>query len=262
MARCYFRGSRSEARQLVSSLVLALTGHGPDTQQIARGVFLAVGFAALSDIKDDFVRKARGGTGEDGVKWAPLKRETIAYGRRAGPNDPKGKKGGRGLLTAAQNKRWKKIFGGALARLLLSLPEGEAKARAAQIAWATLKREGAKTKLDVLGSRSVEILRDTGILLNSLSPGQLGGGSAGMTYRKPGGDGGDEQIFETIANGVIVGTNVPYASVHQDGSTKKKIPARPFLPKGNAPAVWRERWLAVGRAAIFAGLKMLFTATP
>ena len=31
---------------------------------------------------------------------------------------------------------------------------------------------GAKTKVEVLGGRQVEILRDTGVLFNSLSPGR------------------------------------------------------------------------------------------
>tara|TARA_R110000787_G_scaffold102886_3_gene209098 strand:- start:136 stop:585 length:450 start_codon:yes stop_codon:yes gene_type:complete len=135
------------------------------------------------------------------------------------------------------------IFATRLARLSASMGVGAAKARAAQIAWATLKAEGAKTKLMVFGDRQAEILRDTGVLFNSLSPGRLGGSG---DYAPPA-----DQIFDLVSTGVIVGTNVPYASVHQRGSKKKNIPARPFLPTAKNPACpeWIKRWVEVGSDA-------------
>lgn len=230
-----------------------LSGQDPDTAGLARGVFLAAGFEALSCIKSDFITKSRGGTGADGNKWQPLSKKYLAYGRRFGSGEQASLKKAaglgrqnrlapgqnKGLLTTDQLKRWNKIFAQTLTRMLLSLPPAQAKARAAQIAWATLKREGAKTKLEVYGNRTVDILKDTGILLNSLSPGQMGGAGPASSYTKPSGDGGDQQIFEAISNGIIVGTNVPYAAVHNFGSTKLGIPARPFLPK-EAPDVWKQ----------------------
>lgn len=261
--KVYFRGTRNQARSLVYRLVQMLSGREPDTGGVARGVFLAVGFAALSSIKDDFIVKSRGGVGADGVKWKPLTREYLAYGRRFGPGEaarlkkgaglgranrlaPGGKKG---LLTVDQQKRWNQIFARTLARMLLSLPEGEAKARAAQIAWAQLKREGAKTKLEVYGTRIVDINRDTGILFNSLSPGELSGEGPAATYSKPGGDGGDQQIFQTIGNGVIVGTNVAYAAA------VNKI--RPIVPE-EAPEAWKEEWADVAAKALEIGARMVF----
>ncbi|MGH8743510.1 MAG: hypothetical protein ACREUY_04450, partial [Burkholderiales bacterium] len=161
--------------------------------------------------------------------------------------------GNKGLLTKPEQKRWNLIFARTLARLLLSMGPAEARARAAQVAWTTLKNEGAKTLLSVYGHRTVEILRDTGILLNSLSPGRL----SKDTYSKPSGDGGEQQIFETIANGVIVGTNVPYAASHNYGDQSRGIPKRQFLPK-EPPRVWVERWLDVANKALASAARIAF----
>lgn len=282
--KVYFRGSREQARAIVYQLAAILTGKVRDSIGIAQGVFLAVGFAALSDIKADFIRKSRGARGEDGETWPPLSPEYLAYHRRFGPGEKSRLKkaaglgaankfspGGllkttviehtitekfvqnKGLLTKDQLKRWQQVFGQSLARFLVSMGPGEAKARAGKIAWATVKREGAKTILEVYGHRQVDILRDTGILLNSLSPGRI----VGNGYEKPSGDGGDQQIMETIANGVIVGTNVPYAATHNYGDPKRNIPKRQFIPQ-NPPAVWVERWLNVANDALLAAARYAF----
>lgn len=269
----HFRGGRSLARDTARRIVLMLTGKEPDTLNLARGVFTVIGFAALGDIKDDFVRKARGGVGEDGVQWKPLDPKTIAYHRRFGPGEKAALKKGAGLgrqhrlapgnkpglLTAAQLKRWRRIYSSLLTRFLVSMPVREAKAKAAAIAWVTLKREGAKTMLEVFGHRKVEILRDTGILLNSLSPGQITGNGGAVGYTKPAGPGGDEQIFNLFESGVIVGTTVAYAATHQEGCQKRKIPARPFLPK-QVPQVWLDRWVKVANQAVETAARLLYEA--
>ena len=266
----YFRGGRREAARIIRAMVGTLTGHG-GTSELAKGVFYTLGFAALSDIQADFVRKARGGVGEDGNQWPRLSPKTLAYSRRFGPGEQSALKkaaglgrgsnhgpGGKdGLLTKAQLKRWRQIYGTRLARLAASMPFGAAKARAASIAWAAIKAEGAKTKLEVYGNRTVEVLRDTGILLNSLSMGQLDGDGNGMaTYTPPSVPGGDQQVFETLQNGVIVGTNVPYAASHNYGDAKRGIPARPFIPKPDqVPQVWLERWLNAGMQAVAVAIR-------
>lgn len=268
--RVYFRGTRAEVVQLINRVKRVLTGQESDPLAIGKGVFNAIGFAALSDVKSDFITKARGGTGEDGAQWAPLTKAYLAYGRRFGSGEQsrlkkaaglgKGNRyapgGQKGLLTASQVKLWNRVFAQTLARLLLSLPEGEAKGRAARIAWAAVKRAGGLTMLDVFGNRSVEILRDTGRLFNSLSPGSL---SAGGDYQPPALEGGEEQIFTTLANGVIVGTNVEYAAAHNNGVPAKGIPARPFLPK-QIPAVWWDRWLRVARGVVSAAIRRTIEA--
>lgn len=258
------RGGRREAKRIVRSFVAMLGGSAAKTE-LARGVFYAVGFAALSDIHADFVRKARGGVGEDGGRWPRLSPKTLAYSRRFGPGEKAALKRGAGLgranrlapggkdglLTAAQLKRWRKIYAGTLARLAMSKPLGEAKAIAAGHAWNVLKSEGAQTKLSVFGDRPHEPLRDTGILLNSLSPGQL----VGTQYNKPGSEGGEYQVFDSLQNGIIVGTNVPYARSHNEGDPKRGIPERRFIPKPDRiPRVWLERWTEVGMQAVASGL--------
>lgn len=262
MHRVYFRGNRNIAREAIIGVVRAVSGTPNQHLHLAKSVHTAVGVAALTDVKEDFIRKARGGTGEDGVQWPPLDPKTLAYSRRFGPGEQTKLKaaaglgransyapgGNKGLLTKAQLKRWRAIFAAVFARLMATDgDEGSAKARAAQIAWAVLKREGAKTKLEVFGHRKVEVLRDTSVLLNSLSP----GATAGDRYDPPEG-----QIFRLTGSGVIVGTNVPYASVHQRGS-KRGVPARPFLPVGKAPQVWVSRW---SKAANLATIKAIESA--
>lgn len=265
MSVVYFRGTRAEAVAIVRQIKDALTGKVSDPTGLARGVFNAIGLKLLSEIKDDFIRKSEGGTGEDGVKWPPLSKKYLAYGKRfakgeqvalkTGAGLGKGHRHGigtnTGLLSASEKKLWNKIFGSRLQRLLLSLPPAEAKARAAQIAWAELKRMGAKTKIDVFGSRKAPMLRDWGMLFNSISPGEI----TGTDYIPPSKPGGEHQIFSTIANGIIVGTNVPYASVHQHGSPSQGIPARPFLPK-TIPAVWQQRINVVATQAIAIAVRM------
>ncbi len=263
--RLTFRGTEADARAIMRRLMSMLTGKEPDVSGIAKGVFLAVGFAALSSIKDDFIVKSRGGVGADGTVWRPLSRRYLAYGRRFERGEQKALKDAaglgrkhrlapgdnKGLLSAEQLKRWRKLYAMNLARFIASgMDIRAAKARAAQIAWAVSKREGAKTKLEVFGQRVVDILRDTGVLFNSLSPGTLAGSGPWTTYSKPSGDGGDEQIFEPISNGIIVGTNVLYA--------RRMHEMRPIVPVGDAPEAWREEWAKAAKKAFEVGAALAY----
>jgi hypothetical protein len=261
MPRIFVRMARSDVRDTIVSFVKSCAGTATEHAESASVIHTAMGLAVLSDIKTDFIRKARGGTGEDGVKWEPLSKEYVAYQRRFGKGEKAGLKKAaglgsghrhRGLLTAQQNKRWKAIFASNYKRLAVSLGDEGAKARAAQIAWAILKKEGAKTMLEVFGNRQVEILRDTGVLFNSLSPAYWPGEGP---YQPP-----EDQLFQLAKNGVAVGTNVPYAAVHQNGSEKKKIPARPFLPVNQLPDVWRLNMISAGVSAAYGQLIRIFEA--
>lgn len=198
-----FRGrTRAEAIGLVRSV---LRGVLASDAAIAETVLLPGALALLSKIQEAFIVKSRGGTDAAGIKWEPLKRETIAR-RRIGPGDLAaiGVKGAkipanrtRGLLTPKEDRTWRSIFASRLAAFRArGFVEGEARSRAAQIAWATLKAQGAKTKLDVLGGRTVDIGRDTGILFRSLTPGL---------------ESDSEQVCEAEPGRITVGSNVPYA---------------------------------------------------
>jgi hypothetical protein len=228
--------SREDIRRAFYEFTQALTGKAPDPGGVARGIQLSMGNALISKISQNFSVLSGGGTSEAGYKWQPLTRETIAQ-RRVTPTERKslgitGKRT-RGFLTAAQDKRWKAIFGSRLAKMLSQgMDIADAKAKAGQIAWAILKSEGALTKLDVLGGRKVDSLRDTGLLKRSFN--------AGVGDRPSGAAG---QIFEVPPGVVIVGTRMkPW---HHKG-IPGKLPARPFWPQ-ELPETW---WAAINGAMI------------
>ena len=70
---------------------------------------------------------------------------------------------------------------------------------------------------------------------------------------------GDDNVV-IGAGEVIVGTNVIYASTHQNGDAKRKIPARPFLPDEDhpVPQVWWDRWGRLANKALVASATILF----
>lgn len=267
MATIRFQGSRADVTRVVQQLAAMLTGRAQDNDQIARGFMLALGFAALSDIRAAYIEKARGGTDAMGIKWQPLAPETIAN-RRVGPGAKKARisvsdTAGQRLdkITQAQlvrdrerirNRETKKAF----RRFQLSLPRAEALRRARIVGGLKATADTGKTKVQTLGNRDVEILRDTGILFNSLSPGLL----QGARYQKPTDQGGEQQIMETFPGELIVGTNVPYATTHQRGDPSRNVPARPFLPGDNypVPQIWWDRWLRAANAALVSSIQILF----
>jgi hypothetical protein len=268
----YFRGTRQDAKRAIRRTAAMVTGRESDVLNVKRGVALAVGMSALSDIKEAFVVKADGGTGEDGIKWKPLSPAYLAYGRRFGTREQTGLKkasglgrqhrhgigANTGLLTKDEKREWQSIFASRLQRFLLTMPPAMAKAKAAAIAWTIMKNRGAQTKLNVFGHRKVQMLRDTGVLLNSLSPGIMSDLGPDAVYQKPSDEGGDKQIFDVLDHGVIVGTNVAYAAAHQYGSKKQGIPARPFLPEPkNIPALWWKGWANAANKAMAAGIKLM-----
>jgi hypothetical protein len=226
-----FRGTLPDLLRMLNTLPALFAGEIADVNGVARSLQMRGGVTLLSKVQQAFIVKSRGGVGDDGIAWPPLKRSTIANRRTtAAERKAAGVSGKRvrGLLTPAQDKRWRQIYGTRLARLRLTMGEGAAKARAAQIAWAILKSEGAKTKLDLFGGRKVDTLRDTGRLLRSLSPG---------VEDRP--SGAPEQIFNVGGRGlVVVGTNVPYAGAHQNG-VPGRIPKRLIWPEnGEIPEPW------------------------
>lgn len=243
-----FRGTRADITRLLADLNAALAGKSGDYGDLVRGVQLRMGVALLSKIQQAFIDKSRGLRADDGIQWPKLKRETIAQRRTTGPERKAAGVGGkrtRGLLTPAEDKRWRGIFGSTLARLRAKgVDEGEAKALAAKIAWSTLKSEGAKTKLDVFGGRTVDMLRDTGLLFRSLTP--------GVQDRPSGADG---QIFETPPGAVIVGSNVkPW---HHKG-VPGRLPARPLWPE-QIPEEWWKAIHAAGVRGLMVALKAVLT---
>lgn len=203
--------------------VLAVIRAAPGAVRAADAVMIRAGLAALGRIRRAFVVKARGGTDEAGDRWAPLSPRTVAYSPtrsrgRGSRTRTERKRDARPsqALTAKQQARWWAVY-----RQGLAIYRGD-RGKAARRAWAVLKADGARTLLDKYGGRQVEILRDTGLLLNSLSPGW----------------GGPEQVLRAEAGAVIIGTNRAGAAAHHRG-VPGRLPQRRLWPP---PAAWPAAW--------------------
>ena len=205
---------------------------------IANAMMVRCGMTALGHIRNAFITKSRGGTDEAGDRWAPLKPETIAYSRRhrKESGDPKQSpvfsrtktlpwiprpKTRAGYapsyaLTNKQRDRWWDVY-----RQGLAMFKGN-KGGAARRAWAILKREGATTLIAQYGNAKVDILRDTGLLLNSLSPGVNS----------------QAQVFRVRPGMVVVGTNRRGAAAHHRG-VLGRLPQRRLWP---GPRRWPSSW--------------------
>ncbi len=229
----------------IRDLVASVVGKSLKYRSHVAGIKARTAYSWFSLVKQAFIVKSRGGTDDAGIAWPRLTAKYLAYGRRFGRGEEAALKkaaglgrgnryapgGNKGLLTKAEQLQWNKIFAGSLAYLRAQMPEGEAKARAAQIAWAKLKAMGAKTKLQVYGSRQVEILRDTGVLFNSLSPGQAS--DNGYTPANA------MQVARDLPGVLAVGTRVDYAKHHNFGAGRRN---RRLWPDGSSiPNSWTVR---------------------
>lgn len=215
----HVRASRAAARQALAALPRRALAGG----QVADAMMARCGMAALGRIKQAFVVKARGGTDEAGDQWKPLSPRTIAYSktRQRGRGGRTRAEKGRPTrpsqaLNAKQQARWWEVY-----RRQLAIRKGD-KGHAAAVAWLVLKGEGARTLVDKYGHRQVEILRDTGLLLNSLSPGVASA----------------EQVFRVGRGEVIVGTNRKGAAGHHAG-IPGRLPQRRLWPE---PRKWPTGW--------------------
>jgi hypothetical protein len=256
-----------QLRTLVARLPAILAGYVPAYQDVSEGFQLRVAVAFLERVKLAFLTKARGGVGDDGISWPPLTERYLAYGRgpfstrRAGKNAPGTVRGGErdgqqkdGFMTKAQLKRWRKVYGAALSRTVLIAPLQEAKGLAAAIAWNDAKASGVKTKLQVFGSRQVDILRDRGELFNSLSPGiivALPNGSASRSAVPPG------QIVLHSPGRMIVGTNVKHADYHHNAKRASRL--RKLWPQ-DLPSAWAEYITKQSRKGVIAVVEYLLRA--
>lgn len=220
----YVKATRAQVRRAIMKAVAAASGRGSDAQEAADAMQVRLGMTALTYIRQAFVVKSRGGTDAAGLKWPPLSPKTIAYSRRH-PGVPKASERApyrpSWMLSEKQRKRWWDIYRIGLARF-----KGDRSA-AAKMAWKIVKDEGGKTLLGEYGNTSVLILRDIGLLLNSLSPG-VSPGSV------------ENQVFRVGRGEVIVGTNRKGASAHHEGISGR-LPQRRLWPE---PSQWPAEWWA------------------
>jgi len=245
-----FQGTRQELLEQIYHLVSILEGQAEDLYGIHDHFFSALGLAALKDISDAYKAKARGEADEMGIRWRELNPATIRA-RRHGRPTPEQQElfDNFDKRAKARKQEYKRE---ALDRLSLRGIQGShAEGVAEKSSEAKIKAE--KDKLEMMASRSVEILVDTSRLFNSLSPGRISQGE----YQKPQKRGGEKQKFEIKEGEVIVGTNVIYAATHNYGSKKRGIPRRQFLPESGeqVPDKWWQNWLEAGREALIEGFK-------
>lgn len=229
-----FRGTRDELNGILQSFVLQLLGSQNDTDRVRSTCLAAVGLAALADIHKAYIVKSRGGIDEMGIQWPPLSPATIAN-RRVGKKD----------LDDPTIKHRQSIERSEFARLFrrykLSMEEGEARRAAITQASRNATKIMGMSKVQVLGGREVEILRDTGRMINSLVPGEM----------SPSGEvdkGNDDQIFDVGQSSVTIGTNVEYAPPHQTGAPR--LPRRQFLPTDYIPPSWWDNWMDAAAVAM------------
>lgn len=251
MADAKFNGTLGDLFKVFHGLAEAVSGDSGEYKQYADQILLRCGVALLSQVQIAFIAKSRGQTGSDGIQWPPLKPSTIANRRVTGAEKKAAGTVGhrvRGLLTPAQDAKWRAIFRSVYARLALELGDAAAKVKAGETAWAVLKSEGAQTKLEAYGQRQVDMLRDTGMLLRSLSP---------VTTGQPLPSG---QIVRQGVGTIEVGSNLkPWHHAGIPG----KLPARPFWPlDGSIPAPWMEAVTNAAQRGISEALERILKDNP
>lgn len=199
----------------------------------------AMSYEIFKNIYKAYRYKMLGAFDEFGDKWLPLSKSTVAsrpiglvQRARLGVTG----KRTRGFLTPAQDRRWAQLYvefgGGSMAR---GYADKWIDSRAAAQAWYQLKKEGAKTKKDLLGNRIVRILYVTGKLMNSLTPGQYNG----THYGKRKG-----QVYDRRPGELTLGTEVPYAA--------KQHKRRPLIPPAENSVVFVRRGVYEGTLAVTA----------
>jgi hypothetical protein len=189
-----------ELSRLVKDLPEILTNRKvtPELQEIREAFWGAFAFKFFKEAHKNFKMRSKGGSDNHGQSWKDISKKTKAYRPRNTRNK------GRGLLTAKQDSEWKKIFARYFKKFVATMSEPQAKEQAAKIAWTVLKKQGAKTKIDVYGSKDAKILVRSGRLQASLKAGKF----TGDTYMPSGPD----QQFEFNKGRIKLGTKVPYAS--------------------------------------------------
>jgi hypothetical protein len=235
----YVRKSSQQVQRILALIPEYASGLRQGVSSWGQILQVRMGLALLGRIKQAFIAKARGGADETGLRWPLLAKSTIAYSRRH-PGVPLGKTRAKSapswMLTKKQRERWWSLYrqyGG-------TAPEGatyhkSGRSFAAAIAWRILKHEGAKTLMSEYGNTKVDILRDKGLLFNSLSPGvAVGDPPPPPNPPKP-----RHQVFRTRRGEVIVGTSRLWAGTHHKGT--RRIPQRRLWPE---PKRWTASWWA------------------
>lgn len=243
-----WHGSAEELRDRLDRLGSFLTGQEPDQGGIVQQLQLAVGTELLGKVKTAYTDKAEGDTDEMGISWPALAASTLAL-RHKGTSARVVKKLGDSIPNLPKHRQ--RLIRQQYLRLveLYRAEEFSSKAgaRARRVAqrllrlmrphitaarYKKLTKELAKPlrhdqaqALAIAGAFSL-ILRDTGRLLNSLTPGTKSA----------------DQVLESEPGQIAVGSNVDYLKYHQSDRPRKKkrdgtdrLPRRQVLPDDAKP---------------------------
>lgn len=236
----YTSSNRADVEETLRNLPAILEGTHPDPHGIAESLRSRVAFGFLDLVADAFEQKGRGYTGSDGIKWAPLSSQYLAYSRPlAGRQKPRAGKhapgGNDGLLSDAQLRLWRKTFSTNVRRLAGKYEIRDAKARAAAMAWKTVKEAGGKTKLASpkfggrIAGKDYQIHVVSGTFRRTIQPGTLtvnANGGADYFTSEP-----DQVVENTSATTMVVGSKFPHAEpLHK---------IRPLWPE-ELPLEWQD----------------------
>lgn len=237
------RGTKDELKRKIYHLPRYISGTLPDVYSIGKAFKSHFSRSLFQTIHSEFLIKSEGGTDSAGIKWKPNSRQTIAQRPLASGEFTrlglKRSEKHRGLLTLEQDKLWKGIFRSTYLKLLARVGDKAAKAEAGKLAWAILKSRGAKTKLDILGSRKLPIGIDTHRLEKSIRPGRL---ISWDVYSPP-----EDQRVKFHRGSIDYTLKVPYAL--------KFHSTRPIWPSNTRLQPWL-------RKASHEGLKSLMSVIP
>lgn len=221
---------------IIKDIEKVLTGRAQDKHRIKDTFYAAFAESMFESIHTAFLEKSESQQDEVGTKWKPLARSTIAARPiRKGEKKGLGIRGRtqRGLLTKRENKLWEAIFRSRFVQLAPRIGESAAKIEAGKLAWGVLKKKGAKTKLEVLGSRNVPIGIVTHALEKSLRPTK----ARGPSYRPR-----KNQIFKKLRGGIELGSSIDYAEFFHE--------VRELWPDGDRIELWQDRAVQAGVTAV------------
>lgn len=263
-----YHGSRAELLRDLKRFVGTCAGRLPDSSGVSARLLETMGMELLGKVQEAYVRKSEGGTDALGIKWQPLSAVTLALrqkkagGKVAAKLQTELKKlpAPRQRLIAVHYRRLLRLYRAAErgrsigtqerrhAKHLLNLMRPFISKTRYESTLATLTKplKEKKAQQTALIGAFALILRDTGRLLNSLSP----------TITSA------DRVLRVSPGAVSVGSNVMTKSGHnllslhnsdkprklkKDG--KPKLPRRQILPDKAKPipAAW---WKDIADAAL------------
>ena len=181
------KASPAKVREFIASIPGYIAGTKPDRYGFGRKFLEGFYYDLLLEVRRAFLQKSRGGADDGGNKWKPLADSTIERRLK-----------NRGPMDSADKAR--------LRMFLRSLTGSE---RKKQQTYRELVAQRAAQRYRRKASGGVEILRDTGVLLNSISPKRPGEVPVGG-------------IFRVRPGAIEVGSSVPYFQPHQQGGGPRK----------------------------------------